>query len=409
MTFRSIIVTPESIHFDGAQLPHYPVLPDPDVKEGFDSLVLRCANRFDGSGILAVTNPVMEQLGGFKLPLGWKAYGRLETGWQKLMEHSDPKRTVVVMNMDEIDKYDCPLYTGDAASTGANLTAWHNKMGTAFLYTSGVAGMTVFEHMQKTKKTKGGKIARRPAWKPEYSGMAWSGSNEWIYGRNSFVGPTEGEFLHGYDSNRHYLAAAGNALVCSDVLGHTGAIPFDKKLAGWWLVDVPPWNDPRFPHPAGVAGKRWITTATVELLYQLAENEGVLAPFEIEDSFTGVGTRLLAPWAQLMEKSYRDEQYNEALRTTLKDTMRSTLGLFNSETNATYRPDWWQAVVGVARANLFRKMWNAGKEGRYPYAIETDCVYYHSDNPDPIQAAPLAFVMGHGLGQFKVHEEKVTV
>lgn len=406
--FRSVMVVEKNnglnLWFDGVQLPNYPVLPETDVKEGFDDLVLRCAKAFDHSGVLGVTNGVMEMLGGFKVPQGWKSYGRLETGWQKLTEHDQPKRTVVVMNLDQVDMYDCPLYTGDAGETGSNLAAWHTTMGSAFSYTSGVAGLTVFEDMRKATKI-GGKYARRPAWKPEYAGMPWSDSSEWIYGKNSFVGTTKGKYLHGYDSNRHYLAAAGNAVVCANVLDHTGVIKFDKKLAGWWLVDVPPWNVNYLPHPAGQSGKQWLTTPTVELLYQMAETHQMMAPFDIEDSFTGTGTRLLAGWAKKMEQAYQTNPHNEALRTTLKDSMRSTLGLLNSPTSATYRPDWWQTVVGVARCNLFRKVYRAWQDGRLPYAIETDCVYYHSNNPDAIQAAPLAFVMGTGLGQFKVKEK----
>lgn len=214
----------------------------------------------------------------------------------------------------------------------------------------------------------------------------------------------EGEHVHGYDSTRNFLSAAGNALVATEILHHQ-RVKFDKNLAGWWLVDVPVWNDKRFPHPAGEPGMRWVTTPTVQLLTDL-EAEGVLGAFVIIDSYTAPGKRLFYPWSQRMNKTFMGTE-DQTLRAAMKDSMRATLGLTNSSTYTTYRPDWWHTIVATARCNLFRRMWKVGKDdGMYPVAVDVDCLYYASTEADPQLAAPSSLVFGDGLGQFKVKAPK---
>jgi hypothetical protein len=62
-------------------------------------------------------------------------------------------------------------------------------------------------------------------------------------------------FRHGYDRRRSGLAAMGVVQVARYALRHTRKRTFDPKLAGWWLVEIPPWNIPWMPNPAGYCTK----------------------------------------------------------------------------------------------------------------------------------------------------------
>ncbi len=205
----------------------------------------------------------------------------------------------------------------------------------------------------------------------------------------------------------------------------TGPIPFDRKLSGWWLIDVPPWNDARMPDPAGRGPlRRWVTTPTAVLLQELAD-QGLSGGFDVLDSYTGRGRRLFRGFAEMIESGYQATKLTDPpVASALKMAgAREVIGLMNTGAAkfSTHRPDWHGAVIGLARANLWRKLHRVGlQEGRWPYApplvewdtgrngqprrlatVDTDNVWYGSDNADPIAAAPRSFVLGDRLGQFK--------
>jgi hypothetical protein len=88
----------------------------------------------------------------------------------------------------------------------------------------------------------------------------------------------------------------------------------------------------------------------------------------------------------------------------LKEAYRQAHGLMNREGGRCYRPDWYSAIVGQSRANLWRKMFTAWHQhGRKPLRVDVDNVWYASDSPDPVTAAPPNFKVpegAHKLGAF---------
>lgn len=89
----------------------------------------------------------------------------------------------------------------------------------------------------------------------------------------------------------------------------------------------------------------------------------------------------------------------------VKNAGRATLGLLDRETNWIYRPDWYHAVIAMARSNLWRKMWKTGGGvnggGPWPLWVDVDNIWYGSDIEDPREACPDGIVIGPKLGQFK--------
>lgn len=296
-----------------------------------------------------------------------------------------------------------PLITLDGQGLMAALYHWERVMGTPWALTPGVAGADALEAIVKGVRT------YRAAWK-QAPGQPYSRASEAPYRAGMFDVRDDctAPYLHAYDLTRARPTAAGVTMVSPWAL-RPGPKEFDKGEAGWWLVDVAPWCWPDFPDPAGYnrrwepGASRWLSTPTLTLLRQL-EEQGVHGGFTVERSYTGQGRPLFREWNARLETLIRGADTDE-LRACAKAAGRETLGLLNSSTYQIYRPDWHFQIIAQERTNLFRKMWKVyGEEARTPLAIETDCVWYGSHDPDGVIDAPLCFTLGDRPGGFKVQK-----
>jgi hypothetical protein len=295
--------------------------------------------------------------------------------------------------------------------------AWRDLTGSAFRGTPGVAGTAILRDLAALQR-------QQPTWQPSEPGRI---GMELAYQLEHWRSPESDHgrlFEHGYDLNYMYLGAWVTAEVSAFGLRRTGAIPFDRKRAGWWLVDIAPWNDPWLPDPAGYTGEdtsgaRWVTTPTLALLEDLTA-QGTHGGFEIHDSWTGPASRAVL---QRSGEKIRDALYMldsidvedldvpvhirtacPVLIGALKEAYRQAHGLMNREGGRCYRPDWYSAIVAQARSNLFRKLWTAYyQHGHRPLRVDVDNVWYASDSPDPVSCAPPNFKLAEGthkLGAF---------
>jgi hypothetical protein len=221
-------------------------------------------------------------------------------------------------------------------------------------------------------------------------------------------------WTHGYDWNRAYISAMILLEVAPWTLKHTGRIPYSKRLAGWWQVELPhhrtadgrlelTWNHPGMPHPAGYSESdspiRWVTGPTMALLEELTA-EGVFGGVRILDSWTGPARDwVMRPLGECLRDAYTgvaalsDDPTEVALvRAALKQAGREGPGLWNKGANWIYRPDWWYALVALTRCNIWRAMWREGKtSGRWPLMIDRDQMWYESELEDPVASAPKTF------------------
>lgn len=218
-------------------------------------------------------------------------------------------------------------------------------------------------------------------------------------------------YLHKYDKVRAGITAAGVAKLSPPALVRTGPIrEWDGKRAGWFSISVPPWNEPRLPHPCGPGAvlweRRWVTAATLDLLSALAGQGRIDMP-EIIDSWSGPARPLLLPLVKVIEEAWDAplvdgryyEQDREQLRQALKEVATRGFGMLahvNAETgepaSTIYRPDWFASIAATKRCNGWRILDEiATGEGRYPVWVDDDAVVYASAEPDPYKAAPAAF------------------
>lgn len=399
--YQAIVLDKTSCATDDGQL-----RPAPDAwwQRGIPGLLDRLAPRFATPDGVVVIAAGAEKLAP-PVPPGdagsWIA-GEQARGWQTFTRSG---RTLFVVWLALEDKDRFPLWGPSLMDTAASLRQWSEATGIAYRRTPGITGIDLLRQLAPPVDP--------PTWHPKLAGPREVDAQELAYNGEQWRREPGLRFVHTYDAARAYLAAALNVEVCPWPLRNTGRVEFDKRKAGWWLIELAPWNlGDCAPDPAGYGRTpvRWVTTPTAALLDQLTR-EGVYGGFRVLDSWTGPGRRVLAPWASKLRDAYTyaialpDPGDRERLRTAIKAAGNAGLGLLANERMSTYRPDWHHAVIGLARANLFRKLWTEGRaNGRWPLRIETDCLHYESDEADSVEAAPTTLridVLGTQLGTFR--------
>lgn len=421
--------------------------PDGWAAGGIGELLTRVAGRFDDQGVILLDRRAGELLG---LPVAPGEIprdheGRLiglpdhpavpeaaRAGWsvKKISDWSTftgkDRPTVRVAITTQLDlgtdrdgnRPRMPLWGPSPADTTACLAWWHDLTGSAYHGHPGMAGTTVLSRLEPTID------GHPPTWKPKITGPDDAEEKDYVpkWWRAPRPGPG---YIHGYDLNRAYIAAAMVAEVSPFKLQHTGRIAFDKRRAGWWLAELAPWNESRLPDPAGYTELdnptlptrerkrvRWITTPTLTLLEDLTA-QGVYGGVRLLDSWTGPARDgVLRAWAERMRDAYAfrspsgelldlDELDGPRMRYAVKMAGRATLGLFFSPTNWIYRPDWWFAVVALTRCNLWRKLAKVARtDGRYPLTVDVDNIHYHSEDANARRAFPAALVDQRGRPLF---------
>lgn len=333
----------------------------------------------------------------------WTA-GSPAYGWQTFTR---PGRQLHVVWLASETKDRFPLWGPTMMDTAASLRQWSEATGIAYHRTPGITGIDLLKQLAPPTGA--------PTWHPRIAGPREIDAQELAYSGEQWKRPTPptSRFVHTFDGARAYLAAAINVEVCPWPLKNTGRIEFDKGKAGWWYVELSPWQfADRAPNPAGYGRNqtRWITTPTAALLQKLTDRHEY-GGFRVLDSWTGPARRsVFEPWAKKLRDAYvyamalPDPGDRERLRTAVKDAGNKAIGLLAKEGMTTYRPDWNHAIVALARANVFRKIWREGvATKRWPLRIETDCVHYESDEEDPKAAFPTTMLYdetGIQLGTF---------
>lgn len=355
--------------------------------------------------------------------------------------YANGRPTIVVGVHPRIPADRCPLISPWPPDSVHALAMWQRLTGKAWRGTPGVAGMTLLRELAPTTMVRG--RPTKPAWQ-QAAGPA--GAHELAWEVSYWSRPAQHPFAHGFDATRMYLAAAGACEVLAAWPLKNEGKRFDprKSLAGWWRVRLGEWTDPRLPSPAGHGdpGERWVTTPTLVLLHELAE-AARLDPsrpwldFEVTDSWTGAGRRLLRRWADTLEGTYqaatdamnaRDgagapsahAQDAGRVRDAVKVVYRETIGLLKPVDPKPGKGVYWPynhyAIIAQARANLWRKIWQIGtRDDRWPIAIDVDNVWYDSPAEDPERGKPpsLPLVDSQGrpdrLGTFKPKGTRETV
>lgn len=175
------------------------------------------------------------------------------------------------------------------------------------------------------------------------------------------------------DVNGSYLAPLSGTNLAHGQLTHTRDAPF-TYLPGYYLIEVPVWEDTRMPHPLGTAqyGRRvWVTAPVVSLLVDLWE-EGYVQEPAILDSWTcGEKCRPTA-WAAWLRDhraaalTAKDEETYEAVKYGYSMAMEM---MITGKQSKTHRPDWGHTIISQHAINSWRKGWKAAQLELGPVAL----------------------------------------
>lgn len=396
---------------------------------GLSHTLDRIAGRFDGEGVvvlddeasIAIGLPQTVQKEGrcdqsedraaigrlYGTDTGWTCNGLY--GWTTHTKRGKP--TVHMTTMAWLRESRCPLVCPWPGDTVHTLTMWHDRIGTAWRGAPGAAAAAALHTTLRHRITKAG-------WCPETVGPTDTSSHvirgayELVYSPGDWRGTsvTGGAYAHAYDARRAGLAAMGTVDVSAAPLAYTERVAaFDRRRAGWWLVEMPAWNDPRLPHPGGPGVKEgqlcWVTNPTMQLLDNLAE-EGRTGKTYIRAAWTGPAKRLFRGYADKMNKAWlaSQERGEPLIADAVKAGVSELHGRMNSQEASPwyYRPDHHHTITARKRA----KIWMMADriltvEKRWPIAIDDDTLWYESTNQDGRQTAPASMVFGTGLGQWQ--------
>lgn len=220
-------------------------------------------------------------------------------------------------------------------------------------------------------------------------------------------------YVHAFDRGGSYAAGiAGLELPIGEPEHHPDGMVFDRKLPGYWLVEIPEAADWRYPNPLNPMGlsvsePKWVTTPTLERAAQLGYEPKILEAFVWRDH-----GRVLVPWYERIRDARTAldiEGDTDALlaREQNKVIYTHTIGMLNSDMHLAgrpgYSPERHHHIVAKSRANIMYRIAKIGEDsGVWPVAVTKDTVLYVSDERDPRLAWPGdQKQFGRGFGNYK--------
>jgi hypothetical protein len=305
---------------------------------------------------------------------------------------------------------ECPLlddetgHNPDHAELAARLAAYIETTGTAWAVSNAITGQNLIERT----RTRASKRLIDPATPPPPATAANLAETDLYWQRPPTPIEAGQKYVHAFDKNGMRLSAMGAVYVGVGAAEHSPGAAFDPKVPGYWLINPGTWERDMLPNWAdptsrGRTGSIWQTTPTLDQALRAGWWDGTVLDAWLWPAIDGV--RATRPGARYFEQAYellRDARERlhpargtdptlTAVERGLKVSYTAPIGKYgakSTEGNRLYRPDWQHHIMGMARANLLRRLDTIAKDtGRYPLAVAIDCVLYASDNPDPAAVA----------------------
>ena len=212
-----------------------------------------------------------------------------------------------------------------------------------------------------------------------------------------------GDYLHGFDKARMFLAAASGLVVGWGAVEELDGIAFDPKLPAWWECRLDPVPD----LPPELFAGAWHSTAMVQLAREdLGQDVRPARALTWEHSGAYFGTtgRSGYGFARRVSDALDACASDELARGAVKRLYTALLGgrLLSDDGPLGAVPDWSGLLVSRANANLVRNVLAArAAGGPAPIAIDVDTLVYASDEPQPARALPSGLKPGDRAGQFR--------
>lgn len=209
-------------------------------------------------------------------------------------------------------------------------------------------------------------------------------------------------WLHAFDANAAYLAAAGGVSCPAGELEHVPAGPsgVDERTPGYWRFDFREYRGPG-PSPWPAVAPLWLTSPAAAY----ASSRWGLEP--LEAWLWPEHHQYLRPWYDDLRRAraIAAEVGGPALE-AVKSIYKAGLGRLASSSRARgeadelFQPYWDQAVTALARCNIHRRIVELDVE---PIGVSVDCLYFLTSSPRPEAfAAKIGLPLGDGLGQYKI-------
>ncbi len=229
------------------------------------------------------------------------------------------------------------------------------------------------------------------------------------------------KYVIGLDQNGCYVNAANSLYVGMDAdpVHVTGEnIAFTAKTPGYWRVHVTDELPALLPNPLDPTGRGrlddcsyWVMTPTVDFLRRERKvNVQILEAYVWEPL---ASVRFYDEWAAHLRELIYDAKTRAltdpdiaALLPTFKGLYTAGIGDLAAKEalmrpgdlrpphenperrNPLWRPDHRHLILARAQVGILRRAWTAGQAtGMWPIAINTDAMYYVTDEPDPARLA----------------------
>jgi hypothetical protein len=223
------------------------------------------------------------------------------------------------------------------------------------------------------------------------------------------------KYMHFYDGNSKYLAAATGAELGEGTPEYTTT--YDSKACGEWDITLLPPHDYSDLLPFIVENaKSWAVTPVVEMAKKMGYRVQVHGGYVWKKHH-----RILQAWAKnlwdlrLSLKTDTVKYPNSVARIAAYEMVKlianQSIGWLDltkergkpeAKKDQWHRPDWHDQIIGLARARMFLKIWEIVQLVQmYPCAVYTDAIAYCSDDPNPETAVPGLMRRSTELGGFK--------
>jgi len=214
----------------------------------------------------------------------------------------------------------------------------------------------------------------------------------------------KGLYLHQYDKNSSYLAAATGVQLGAGDPVHVELVE-DATLPGIYKVRFElaesPYTGVVLP---AVINTDWVTPDIISMARTLGYRIDILEAWQFVEKHRTLESWAKALWeARALLREQSGESAALAYRVVKQIALIGVGRLASKKTSQFLRPDWWACIVGRARATLFRKIEQLRLAGHVPLLIYNDSVYYLSSDPDPVSAIPGILEKSGSLGGYK-HE-----
>lgn len=196
-------------------------------------------------------------------------------------------------------------------------------------------------------------------------------------------------WLHCYDRNASHPYAASQLSFGIGLPTYEEGGQFHPLLPGFWDVDLIErpeniWMGLRMSElpPLLPDEREWLPTSLVKMLV----NRGI--EIEVKRAFYWTNKApIFERWAKQLY-GFRRAAESEAEDRAYKQIMNHPIGSLRhgADMDITFRPDWYDLVVGEERAVVWYKAWKRLNETNLPpVGCYADALYYASQSPEPGQ------------------------